>query len=196
MLVGSNEQPFLVHTQYICKTSKFFAAACLNGWKEDRERTIHLPEVDPQLFQAYLHWIYTTEVDLDLPEPYKEGYHRARDAQAKLLEFYILADFVKDVRLRNRIMQKFAESLDGCKRLPSLEIYEDAFEQLPPCSPLRRMLVDVMMRRMRTEYFAQTASRLPRDLLQEMAIKFMERRTKLKSMVSVADYLESEDEDS
>lgn len=138
MLVGSDEQAFLVHTEYICKTSKFFAAACSNGWKEDRERTIRLPEVGPHLFQAYLHWVYTMEIELELPEPYKEGTHRARDVQAKLLEFYILADFVKDVRLRNQIMRRFAESLGGPDCGPTVSIYVNAFEQLPPYSSQSR----------------------------------------------------------
>ena len=73
VLVGQDEKPFLVHTAYICKTSGFFAKAYSHGWKEDRERIVRLPEADVELFQAYLYWTYTGNLEVDLPPPLTEG---------------------------------------------------------------------------------------------------------------------------
>jgi len=101
------------------------------------------------LFLAYLHWIYMSEVQLNLPPPKREGKGRTRVAQYKILELYLLADFLKDVSLRNRTIGMLLRVSDGDYYLPSTSFLRSAFERTRLDSPLRQMLIDIQVRRVR-----------------------------------------------
>jgi len=57
VLVGPEEQPFVVYKDLICASSKFFKAACSKRWTEGQEKLIRLPEVEPKNFQGYVAWL-------------------------------------------------------------------------------------------------------------------------------------------
>ncbi|KAK3710224.1 hypothetical protein LTR37_010445 [Vermiconidia calcicola] len=63
VMVGLEAKSFTVHTTIICRDSLFFQAACGREWKEGQEKVVHLPEVEAQLFDVYVHWAYTRELD-------------------------------------------------------------------------------------------------------------------------------------
>jgi hypothetical protein len=67
VLVGSDKTPFTAHTDFLCEVSPFFRAACNGQFRESAEGQVHLPETEPDIFDAFLVWVYTREVtSLDL----------------------------------------------------------------------------------------------------------------------------------
>ncbi|KAL9598110.1 MAG: hypothetical protein Q9179_004035 [Wetmoreana sp. 5 TL-2023] len=53
------EQEFKCHKVIVCAQSKFFEAACSNGFKESSASKIELPEDDPYLIGLMLEFLYT-----------------------------------------------------------------------------------------------------------------------------------------
>lgn len=52
-VVGTEKKEYNVHEQILCANSPFFKAAFEEEWAEGRERTIPLPEDDPEVFELY-----------------------------------------------------------------------------------------------------------------------------------------------
>ena len=55
---------FHVHKALVCRKSPFFSAACSGNCKEGHDNTIRLPTAEPEIFQIYLHWVYTSTINL------------------------------------------------------------------------------------------------------------------------------------
>src|ERR1700712_2937492 len=64
VIVGSNEQLFLVHKDVLCARSKFFRAACSERWMRGRGKKVTLPDVDPSVLQSYPGWVYSGHLDV------------------------------------------------------------------------------------------------------------------------------------
>ena len=59
LLVGPNEQRFVVHGSHLKSSSAFFTAALKKERLEGQERSIKLPEEDPRIFVRYIDFIYS-----------------------------------------------------------------------------------------------------------------------------------------
>lgn len=65
-MVGEDKVSFHVHKATICQKSVFFDTACNSEhWREAKDKVVPLPLVEPALFKAYVHWLYTGKL---LPE--------------------------------------------------------------------------------------------------------------------------------
>ncbi|GIZ43512.1 hypothetical protein CKM354_000673600 [Cercospora kikuchii] len=61
--VGSpNPQMFYVDESVLRKSSKFFDAALKKEWKEGQQRTVDLPECDPEGFKVYINWLHSGKI--------------------------------------------------------------------------------------------------------------------------------------
>lgn len=66
VLVGRDEEAFVVHEHFISAKSKFFEAASRKEWLEGVQNLIRLPEVEPWIFKAYVNWVYTGDVLIEV----------------------------------------------------------------------------------------------------------------------------------
>ena len=57
-----------MHTDIICEKSSYFKTATSENEKEQDEssHSIEFPNVDPEIFEVYLHWVYTNDIDMHL----------------------------------------------------------------------------------------------------------------------------------
>jgi hypothetical protein len=107
VLVGHEEQQFTVHKDTICAKSKFFRAARSERWNrlsEGKEKAIKLPETSVRDFQIYVHWVYTSKIEVDSGD--------ATKTYADHLQAYILGDVLDDYQLRNAAMEQL---INGCQ---------------------------------------------------------------------------------
>ena len=88
------------------KSSEFFKRACNGSWKEGKEKTIELPEADPDAFEVYLQLLYTGEVVTlaeDVP-PWSDRSKSASEARFRhsevIIKTYLLADMLMDIKLK------------------------------------------------------------------------------------------------
>lgn len=97
----SQEHKFLIHKDFICYHSPFFAAAFNGPFQEGTTQTMKLEDVEANVFGILVDWVYTQEVadkskKLDL---------------ATYAKLWILADRFLMRRMQNDVMKKVHELL-------------------------------------------------------------------------------------
>jgi hypothetical protein len=112
IVVLSEEHPddttsFTVPECLLVETSEFFKAACRDGaWLESTSRTIKLPEVDADVFNAYLLWAHRKELPT---APSDDAFELVED----LVRLWLLADHLADFRLRNAVIDAILVELNS-----------------------------------------------------------------------------------
>lgn len=177
VLVGPDEQLFLIHEDLICAKSNFFAAACSDSkrWVEGKEKQVRLPEVNPSVFQSYLSWVYSTSLNITELTTDQIDQDQLPDTRnrnvAKHLELYFLGDVLDDVRLRNKVMQILVLDTDNA---PCLQTIARVWEKTPEDSPVRRMIVDRAVLRTKRENLIANMTRYPANFVQHVAVKLLQ----------------------
>ena len=134
--VGPVEAPavFYVHQKLVCNSSgyfrnisKSFDSALSNMW------VVTLPNVEAKTFRAYLHWLYTGNVD---PISMEKGYtlDLARD--------YVLGEKIIDPEFQNVSLDRIIQCRETRKECPGHRAVSVIYEGTPKGSPARRLMVD------------------------------------------------------
>ncbi|KAK5739505.1 hypothetical protein LTR17_005194 [Elasticomyces elasticus] len=142
VLVGAEEEKFIVHASIATKHSKFFQAACNGGFKEAEEKTIRLPETTPATFRAYLQWAYSGSVVMVDEEELKADVTGA-ESRWRLTKLYVLANFLANTPLQNNVIDEYVGSLlSNAKYGTGPRCLKLAYEHTPTGSSLRRLFVE------------------------------------------------------
>lgn len=167
--------PFAVDPRKICSTSGFFAAPCSKPRAiEGEAKVVRLPEQDPTTIQEYLNWMNTGEVDLMHPEALIRGKKPAFAGCNNRFALHFLADYLHDVEFANRIMdllvQLCAESWPATRAqsIPSKQL-DQTYAFTVADSPLRKLVLDCMLRVTCGASLAGSMHDLPRDCIYELA---------------------------
>ena len=147
ILVGE-DQKYCVHREVITKRSLFFEAALSKRWREGQtSEPLKLPEDDADIFDLYLHCIYTNTVDIgDLDRAFNgERYLNYNDpGYMRLARLYSLADRVQDTDTADLVMNALLQYDDEHKDcLPGEEVINFAMHCTTNTSPLRRFIIDL-----------------------------------------------------
>lgn len=132
-------QQFTVHRHLVCANSKFFEAACSKLWAEGKENLVRLPEVKVDVFQAYLVWVYTGKVAVNREVP--------RRQLRAIIDLYLLGDVLDDLLLRNAAVRSLVINIPIWNVIPSINLVNHVWASTPTKSPLRRVIVDVIVKR-------------------------------------------------
>lgn len=105
-----------MYEDMICDKSTFFKAACSKDWRENQEKTVHLPEQEAEIIQMYLECVFGEEIDYavlcNLPITGHDGYQVVKNEDESkfnlgflgLCKLYVAADFLGDPRTQNEII--------------------------------------------------------------------------------------------
>ncbi len=113
VLVGEDEAKFILHQAVVCETSDFFRAM-FDGrgeWKESVQKTVRLPEVDESIFNIYLGFFYTGDIDLDMDVSANDtGAGTTEEEKKRKFDQVILAyafgEMTQDATFRNALVDK------------------------------------------------------------------------------------------
>ncbi|KAK4897823.1 hypothetical protein LTR27_004595 [Elasticomyces elasticus] len=141
VLVGPEEEKFMLHASIAIKHSKFFNAACNGGFKEAEDKIVRLPETAPATFRAYLQWAYSGGVVVVDEEELKADVE-GQNCRWRLAMLYVLASFLADTPLQNKVIDEYIGSLRSVTYGigPCGVVF--AYEHTPAGSSLRRLLVE------------------------------------------------------
>lgn len=188
MLVGEDEQKFVVHKNIICKSSDFFRSACSGEWLEAQEKTVRLPERDPISFGVYLGWLYTSEIDArdenvgDVSTPGLTYSADMPDGEydaliGRLIDVYSLGDMLQDDGFRNAVVDDIIRFSEATNSLPSGLWIHGIWDLVPRRSKLARLLVDYYA----ADYtcFSEDVEKIPESFVREIAKVCVEERAML-----------------
>lgn len=185
VLVGPAEQPFIVHKDIICAKSHFFQAACSERWlrSTEAEKKIKLPEVDAQVFQQYLSWVYSDKFDLStFTSTHKDipGLESSHRDVANCIELYLLGDKLDDIGLRDKTMETLVLNSNSTSR--SVTVHR-VWSSTPENAPIRRMIVDRAIALTKRDYFAQHLEEYPAEFIKQIALSlFQDTPTKTRKV--------------
>lgn len=115
-----------------------------------------------------------------------------------LLDLYLLGDSVDDIRLRNKMMEmlvglRIVTSSGRAFALASVPQIKHIYERTPVNSPLRRMLIDKHVARLKCCSLAKYVAEYPAEFVQDMAVAYSKvvKRTPLEDFkAKLPSYLE------
>lgn len=172
VLVGREEQQFILYQDVVCAKSKFFRAACSKKWREGQEKIVRLPEVQPDVFKAYCGWLYSGRC----PEPLcTEDSDTAQQASEinRLIDLHLLGETLDDIQLRNRSITVLFQSMRNQNLVAHHSHVKLVWESTLPHSQLRKMLVHVIVSRLDDKIFAKSVTQYPPEFVQDIAVTFM-----------------------
>lgn len=151
LLVGSEKQEkFVVHGYRLAESSEFFRTALKKEWEESQTRVIKLPEEDTEDTTNYLNFVFEGV----LPTHAITNGNEMRDADSYahhvLCYLYAFGERRLDAKLRNAIIKEFIRLSswpddEGAYYYPGWGAAVTAYETTPAESPLRRLLVDMLV---------------------------------------------------
>ena len=124
---------WILNEELLCDKEPFFRAALQSTFKEGKEKTIHLPEDDPEAFAGFVGWIYTGD------EPYPEG--RSSEHNMAIFRLWVFAD-----KVGSKLADEILLDISLCQ-YPYLytEGIQFVYANTPESSPLREVLVQGML---------------------------------------------------
>ena len=172
MIVGPDQAKFTVHKTLICSRAPFFARATSGEWRSAQTQTVTLSDTKKDVFEAYLHWIYSSTVEMRfIQEP--PDYQNA-PSYWTLAELWIFADMMLDRDLCNKVID-----MTYAKAIMSQTSAVDStltliWENTAADSPLRTLHVDVTTSNRRSlANCEETIALLPQDFILELATRHM-----------------------
>lgn len=143
MVGGGQKETFNVHENLI-RTSPFFDKAMSGPWQESMQRTIELPEDDPEIFAVYVHWLY----DGTLPVSGVDESTTKNTEYMILLKAYCLGDKLLNTGFQHTILSAIVEKAEfpDCyveTTLPTVADITYAYENTNEHSVFRKKLVKI-----------------------------------------------------
>jgi hypothetical protein len=184
----------VVHECFIIHAD-FFRRALNGNWAESDDRVITMMEDDPEIFDKYLHFVYTKEFPA-MP-------HAALVSDQILGEYrmlarvYVLAEKLQDTRTKNAVVQammNLSQRKDeaGKLRMPDPEAITILYSGTVHSSAGRRLVVDLCFV-VDAESLRKNIDNLPKDFLGDLAIALCTDRQPGRSKAiqnGVGSYLE------
>ncbi|EAT80612.2 hypothetical protein SNOG_12200 [Parastagonospora nodorum SN15] len=132
------------------KSSEFFKRAMKPEWASLREDpdTIDLTDELSGPVLLYVRWLYSGELQVDIPAFRKGGAEENRTASEqaykKLASAYLFGEMVMDVSFKNAIIPKFIETKTRFKIPTHPYIVDELYSGTTDSSPIRRLLADII----------------------------------------------------
>jgi hypothetical protein len=130
--VGKQAKDIPVIKSIATRSSKFFQAAMDHDWKEAREKRVMLPDTKVDDFEGYLHWLYTGDITFS-----------GSEGSTAIVRFYILGDYLDDMRFRHAVLDCFCARFSARKQVPDASVVQIAWDNTPSNSLLRLMILEI-----------------------------------------------------
>lgn len=183
---GDERRVFPVFASTLTRRSKFFEKALSDGWKEAEDRVVKLPEVDPSVFNLYLHHVLCGNFPVvaeNTPSKCSETkIYLGRSERLQLSKLYVLAELLQDTTTKNKTLKAFIASMfkirqGGGWTIPNIQAIRVIYEGTPPESPMRRLLVDSHAAYGKSDYISSHVFEVwPKEFLYDFAVRVLADR--------------------
>jgi hypothetical protein len=163
----------VAYSNIICRSSDFFQAAIKGEWKDSQDKTVTLPETRPEIFGAYLGWLYTGQVDVKGNEnvKYEQGMpdHERRKVSLNLIDAYRLGEYVHDHLFRNAVVDEMQALVNTTRIVLNAKKTAYFWDSVSHSSTLAKLMVDYWASDHDPGSFDNAVAHLPHDFLMEIA---------------------------
>lgn len=193
----------MVHKQLLTSHSLFFRKALSGTWVEAKERKVKLPEDNQDTFSVYVNLLYTNQITVGPSSSKDSGVttkDAARDELEILVNLYVLAEKLRDVKTKNKALVAILASSkevrsDKHTYAPGQSIITKIYAGTGPGSALRRLVVDLWTADGVASYL-QPGAAYPTEFLHEVIVSLMDRRARVPDLIdqdNLAPYMEPEE---
>lgn len=190
VLVGLEEKKFTVHARFICAKSKSIARMISMDDDQPIIDTVRLPRAQPEVFEAYLHWVYQAKIDFDsIPKPLHWVTNNTPTYYA-IATYLIFAEGVLDHNLRNKLVDAAVEK---CARADSAafpaggDLMRLIAHNTTQDSQLRALFLDIfstdcgrVAERCTKQPLPRSEIRLPNWISNELAVRHLRAESPLR----------------
>jgi hypothetical protein len=148
--VGSTDPVALnVHQGTLCRSSEYFKNLMKPVWASMRDdpHTVNLDNDCVSTVKAYVTWLYTDKVILDLDKilsngEMKERIQEAEKAFVQLAKSYVYGEKIIDIMYKNMIVETIVKAISEIPRNMGSESVSIIYAGTPSGSPIRRLIAD------------------------------------------------------
>jgi hypothetical protein len=133
---------------------------------------VKLPEAKVAAFKAYSSWVYS-DIIAEPTVTEKSSTVDKRNERESFIDLYLLGDTLDDILLRNQSLSMLFTSMRNHNMLPGLSSLILIWDSTPPMSLLRKMMVDVYVKKVVRSDFCEDISKYPREFVEEIAMASM-----------------------
>lgn len=134
IIVGPEQQIFILHKDLLCETSSYFQAALNGSFLEAKTQEIRLEKEDVTVFKHFQYWLYSRAILMTETS--------TNDIEwIVLVDLYVLGETRGIPQLQNDAIDGFISKYATLRWTPLDQICR-IYENTPENSPLRRLLVD------------------------------------------------------
>lgn len=146
VLVGpaDKQKCFTLRHDVFVPRAEFFRAGRSSQWCKDTKQPTKLEYDDPEVFQNYLHCVYSGDIPALTcgEDSSKEEHDEHFNA---LVRLYVLADTFGDLGIANLVIDAIYHHSCEIGKLPLPSFITHAYENTVPRSPLRAMIRDFIV---------------------------------------------------
>ncbi|KAK4609454.1 hypothetical protein CLAFUR4_14529, partial [Fulvia fulva] len=174
---GEAERTFTMHKDKICARSPFLQAACLTRHRMGLDNFIFLEEQEPELFELYVNWVYTGQVDasiLSQPQAQPDNNDK-RPTYLQLGKVWALGYYLQDTKLRNKIVDMVITMVNKTPGIISAPVLRLVWRGVPEGSTLRRLYTQIEVCHASSSDFKNNIDAWPVEVLEEATMRFCAR---------------------
>ena len=139
-----------------------------------KDKVIRLPEQDPDVFELYVFWTYTGQIDMNIlpePEPTASGRYIA-PSYLHLGKVWAMGNYFGDIELRDRIINIIIIRANEVTRAISVDTLQKTWSKTPPGSTIRRLYVAIMVCHASTSELEKYADQWPIEVFEEATRRY------------------------
>ncbi|KAH8727133.1 hypothetical protein GQ44DRAFT_770569 [Phaeosphaeriaceae sp. PMI808] len=129
--IGNELTTYKVPAEILFRRSEFFKRAIHGKWKEAVNKIVKFPEDNPEIFEFYIHLLYTGQLPRIPDGIYTDG-NIYEEVSAILCHLYVFAEKVHDVKAKNaiiRAIRAMSSDKDGAPDTPGEECVEIIYKE-------------------------------------------------------------------
>ncbi|KAH9845206.1 hypothetical protein Tdes44962_MAKER06780 [Teratosphaeria destructans] len=181
--VGEEEGEILVHESLIRTCSSFFEAALSKPWKESTERTILLPDDEPNIVKLYVQYLYRKQLCIKVVDEHslKLQNHENHPEFFTLATLYVFGEKIGDIGFKNAVLDAFIQRMnddtpDGGKRYPVNKVVDIIYRGTMAGSKARQLMLDVHVWRGGSWWITENPEENNKEFLMELSRALMDKR--------------------
>lgn len=181
-------ETFSAHAPVLLSSSLFFKKALSGKWEESNTDSVKLPEVEPDIFTIYLHWLYFGTLPV-LHNASGSGSDRGNE-DLEIAKAYVLGDRLIDTKFQNAVIDAIIEKnssnlLNRNNWCPSGKVIEYIYNNTHESAKIRKLFIDLYMQRCQGSWLQDSPHRtkLPQPFLLELVTRLIDRPSRLSDEV-------------